>query len=72
MTILSTAEIADACAGLKQDAAQVRFLKSLGLRVERKPNGAPLVNRAHFDLVTSRRQASTETVGTDGPKWGVH
>ncbi len=39
------AEVDDMCAGLSQDAAKVRFLRRLGLRVDRKPNGKPLAWR---------------------------
>lgn len=48
---LTEAEIAEICAGLKQPAAQIRFLERLGLSVRRKPNGRPLVNRAHYNAV---------------------
>lgn len=39
------AEVDDLCAGLVQDAAKVRHLKRLGLKVDRKPNGKPLAWR---------------------------
>lgn len=42
---LTDAEVDDICAGLKQNAAKVRFLQRLGYHVERKPNGRPLVRR---------------------------
>lgn len=72
MTILTTNEINELCSGLTQHAAQVRFLKGLGLTVSGKPNGAPIVSRSHFDSVTSRGNV-TSTVGRqDGPRWGVH
>lgn len=48
---LSDAEIDEICDGYIQNAAKVRFLKSLGLTVAQKPNGRPLVNRAHYDQV---------------------
>jgi hypothetical protein len=41
----SDAEVDEMCAGLTQDAAKARFLRKLGLRVDRKPNGRPLVWR---------------------------
>jgi hypothetical protein len=68
---LSDAEIDDICAGLTQSAAKVRFLTFLGLNVARKPNGKPLVNRAHYDLVmgiTDKTKSSSE----EGPRWNVH
>lgn len=39
------AEVDSMCDGLTQDAAKIRFLRSLGLRVDRKPNGRPLAWR---------------------------
>ena len=67
---LSDAEIDDICSGLRQNAAKVRFLRGLGLHVERKPNGRPLVNRAHYDTVRGRvTQAIANKIG---PVWGVH
>lgn len=46
---LSDEEIAHICKPLTQGAAQCRYLKSLGLTVRRRPDGRPLVNRAHYD-----------------------
>lgn len=46
---LSPDEIDDLCAPLKQHAAQIRFIRGLGITVREKPNGAPLVMRAHFE-----------------------
>lgn len=42
---LSDAEVDGMTEGLTQDAAKIRFLRRLGLRVDRKPNGRPLVWR---------------------------
>lgn len=39
------AEVDEMCDGLTQDAAKIRFLRRLGLRVDRKPNGRPLAWR---------------------------
>lgn len=46
---LSDDEIVNICKPLTQGAAQCRFLRSLGLTVRRRPDGSPLVNRAHYD-----------------------
>lgn len=46
---LSDDEIANICKPLTQGAAQCRYLRSLGLTVRRRPDGRPLVNRAHYD-----------------------
>ena len=63
---LSAPEISDLCAGLKQPAAQRRYLKSLGLVVKSKPNGQPIVFRSdieslHVSTGTVRRKAARPT-----------
>ncbi|AKJ28748.1 DUF4224 domain-containing protein [Caldimonas brevitalea] len=69
---LTDEEIDRICAGLTQNAAKVRYLRSLGLHVERKPNGRPLVNRAHYNEVRGgMRDFPMAEVGA-GPVWGVH
>ncbi len=73
MTDLTDAEVDLICDGYVQNAAKVRYLRGLGLNVARKPNGRPLVNRAHHDSV--RGHAAAQPVATNGraqPKWGVH
>lgn len=50
---LTDDEIDRICDGLTQNAAKVRYLKSLGVDVKRKPSGRPLVNRAHYNAVRS-------------------
>lgn len=39
------AEVDEMCAGLTQNAAKIRYLRRLGLKVDRKPNGRPLAWR---------------------------
>lgn len=36
-------QVDDMTEGLEQNAAKIRYLRSIGLRVDRKPNGRPLV-----------------------------
>ena len=48
---LSDAEIDEICEPLTQPHAQIRYLRSLGVPVTRKPSGRPLVGRAAFDRV---------------------
>jgi len=70
MSDLTDAEIDAICAGYVQNAAKVRFLRRLGLTVERKPNGRPLVNRAHYDAVRGgggRQEAAASWT----PAWNV-
>lgn len=61
---LTDDEVDGICAGLRQSAAMVRFLQGLGLPVQRKPNGRPLVRRADFDRVQSQNARLAA-----GPKW---
>ena len=53
---LTDDEIDRICEGLKQNAAKVRFLQRLRVRVDRKPNGRPLVSRAHYEAVRGRME----------------
>jgi hypothetical protein len=46
---LSQEEVDDLCEPLKQHAAQVRFIRRLGIAVRMKPNGAPLVMRTQLE-----------------------
>ncbi|WP_046111782.1 hypothetical protein [Aquincola tertiaricarbonis] len=53
---LTDDEIADICAPLVMPAAQRRYLAGLGLIVNKKPNGRPLVARGEFERVLIGRQ----------------
>lgn len=53
---LSDVEIDDLCDGLRSNAAKVRYLRSQGLNVTQKPNGRPLIFRAHAETVLSGLQ----------------
>lgn len=70
---LTDAEIDDICDGYTQNAAKCRFLRSLGLTVKRKPNGRPLVNRAHYIEVRSGPSAPAESSAprSGGIMWSV-
>lgn len=57
---LSDAEIDDLCAGLTQNAARANHLRHLGLTVTTKPNGRPLVMRAHAERVLSGMPEAVE------------
>lgn len=60
-------QIDDVCEGLSQSAAKIRYLRSLGLRVERRPNGRPLVARIEWDRAFGQRHAPMP-VGS-APRW---
>lgn len=70
MTDLTDAEIESICDGLVQNAAKVRYLRKLGLTVRQKPNGKPLVNRAHYDAVMLGGMKSA-TKARPGIRWSV-
>lgn len=50
---LTDAEVDDLCDGLSLNAVRVRHLRRMGLTVTVKPNGRPLVIRAHAERVLS-------------------
>lgn len=72
---LQDEEIDSICAGLTQNAAKVRYLRGLGLRVDQRPNGRPLVARAEWDRHYAARQPLAEataqptTAPSNGPRW---
>lgn len=65
---LTDDEIDRICAGLRQNAAKVRFLERLGLTVDRKPNGRPLVNRSHYDAVKGGAHGPAKRASAE-PAW---
>lgn len=65
---LTDAEITSICRPLVQGAAQVRYLRALGLLVKRRPDGRPLVSREHFNDVMGRAAVGSGE-GTPGPRW---
>ena len=65
---LSDPELADICRPLTQHAARIRYLRTLGLRVERRPDGSPLVRRADWERA---QQAQNATPARRGPQWSV-
>ena len=52
---LNDEEIDAMCAGVSLNAIKVKHLIAMGLIVNRKPNGRPLVVRAHAEAVLSGR-----------------
>jgi hypothetical protein len=48
---LTDQEVDALCDGLRQNAAKARYLRELGLTVNTRPNGRPLVMRAHAEQV---------------------
>jgi hypothetical protein len=69
---LSDAEVDRICDGLMQSAAKCRYLRSLGLTVDRKPNGRPLVNRRHYDAVRGGGElAQASSQDASAIQWSV-
>lgn len=58
-------EIDDLCAGVRTNAARVRHLQAMGLTVHQKPNGRPLVMRAHAEAVLAGLQQLPATPTTN-------
>jgi hypothetical protein len=55
-------EIDAMCAGVSLNAVKAKRLAAMGLIVNRKPNGRPLVVRAHAEAVLSGRPETTVAV----------
>ena len=76
LPFLTDAEIAGICDGVKMPSAQRRHLKRLGLHVEEKPNGRPLVARSEFERVLgaariqSARPAPAGDIAALRAHWG--
>lgn len=68
---LTDAEIDEICAGLMQSHAKCRYLRSLGLRVERRPNGRPLVARVEWERRLVSGQGMPRAGAGNAPKWTV-
>ncbi|RYF50423.1 MAG: DUF4224 domain-containing protein [Comamonadaceae bacterium] len=70
---LTDDEVDSICAGLSQSAAKVRYLRSLGLRVDQRPNGRPLVARAEWDRHYASRPplepVHSAAQPSNGPRW---
>ncbi|MDR2260222.1 MAG: DUF4224 domain-containing protein [Azoarcus sp.] len=64
---LTDAEIDDLCEGLKQPAAQARYLRGLGLPVRKKPNGRPLVLRSDVLAMSGSAESPASAAGIVEP-----
>ena len=65
---LSDDEIDRICGGLTQPAAKARYLRALGLRVDRRPNGRPLVARIEWERHYSGGRPAAPAAN-NGPRW---
>lgn len=66
---LSDEEIDRICSGLTQHAAKVRYLRGLGLRVDRRPNGRPLVARIEWERHYAAGHRAPPAAASNGPRW---
>lgn len=66
LPFLTDAEVNDLCDGLVAPAAQIRFLRRMGLLVERKPSGRPLLMRSELERVLGAGRMATN-VAQNGP-----
>jgi hypothetical protein len=62
---LTEDEIAGITDPLTQGAARIKYIRALGVKAEKKPNGQPLVWRADFDAA---RQRNAEAANDDRPR----
>ncbi len=60
---LTDEEIAELTAPLTQGAARIKFFRRLGVKVEPRPNGQPLVWRAEFEAARIAGQAANDGAG---------
>lgn len=67
----SDAQVDAMCDGLTQDAAKIRYLRRLGLKVDRKPNGKALAWRPVDPVNSPAQNAGTgpNVVGLD--QWAM-
>ena len=65
--VLTDAEIDSISHPLRQHFAQVRYLRGLGLLVNRRPDGSPLVSRSEWERRTTSQTANQPSL--DGPRW---
>lgn len=68
LPFFTDAELADLCEPLQQPAAQIRYLRDLGLMVKAKPNGRPLLARSEFERVLGASRL--HPTATSGPAHG--
>lgn len=55
---LSDEEVADITNPLTQGAARCRYFRKLGVKVDPRPNGQPLVGRAEFEAARLSKERS--------------
>lgn len=66
---LTDDEIAGITKPLRQGAARIKYLRRLGIKVEPKPNGQPLVWRADFDAARLAQPAANDGRAAQTRDW---
>lgn len=66
---LTDQEIAEITAPLTQGAARIKFFRRLGVKVDPKPNGQPLVWRADFEAARVAAPAANDASPESTRNW---
>ncbi len=69
---LTDTEIAEICRPRTQGAAQIRYLRSLGLKVARRADGTPLVWRVDVERQQAQPGAGGTVPASNEPNWSRH
>lgn len=66
---LTDAEIAEICRPRTQGAAQLRYLRSIGVKVRARADGSPLVWRVDVERPQADSSGGRGTVPANEPTW---
>ncbi len=66
---LTDDEIAEMCRPLKQGAAQIKYLREIGVPVTRRPDGRPLVLRHKLVAAVPADAGRATVAASNEPAW---
>jgi hypothetical protein len=69
---LTDEEIFEICRPRRQGAAQIRYLKSIGVKLERRADGTPLVWRRDVERPAEPAATAGIVPAANQPKWSRH
>lgn len=70
---LTDEELYEICRPRRQGAAQIRYLRSLGIKVHKRGDGTPLVWRADVERPSPAAGGAGATVAASNePRWSRH
>lgn len=69
---LTDEELYEICRPRRQGAAQIRFLRSIGIKVQRRGDGTPLVWRHHVERPQPPADAPATVGASNEPRWTRH